>query len=163
MTESHSVDSPHTTPVSGLSRPRIRFSLVLTLLGLILFMLGTRPSLFGLDRSPVVGFIQLSIFTIGLGIICLGGYIGLTGFWKNGSRTIAADIGARLVATGYVVAAFAAMADVFGMGGQVYPRLHYFGPWQAIGVQAGQVLIALGFLLLLPFQGKKKSPPVVQS
>jgi hypothetical protein len=150
------------TPVSGLSRSRIRFSLVLTLVGLLLFMIGTKPGLFGLDRSPVVGFIQLSIFTVGMGIICLGGYIGLTGFWKNGNRTIAADIGARLVATGYVVAAFSGMADVFGMGGQVYPRLNYFGPWQAIGVQAGEILIAIGFLLLLPFKYKMKTPPPAQ-
>jgi len=123
---------------------------------MLLFAVGARPGLFGLDRSPVVGFVQLSFFTVGLGITCLGGYIGLTGFWKNGSRTIAADIGSRLVATGYVIAAFSAMADVIGMGGQVYPRLLYFGPWQAIGVQIGEVIIAIGFVLLLPFQRKVK-------
>jgi hypothetical protein len=144
-------------PISSPSVFRTRISLVLTLVGWLIFAIGARPGLFGLDRSPVVGFIQISFFTIGLGIICLGGYIGLTGFWKNGDRTIAADIGSRLVATGYVIVVFSGMADVFGMGGQVYPRIPYFGPWQAMGVQVGQVVIAIGFVLLLPF--RRRQPP----
>jgi hypothetical protein len=154
--------SPDTLPTSSPSRARTRVSLVLTLVGLVSFMLGARPGLFGLDRSPVVGIVQISIFTVGLGIICLGGYIGLTGYWKNGDRTIAADIGSRLVATGYVVAVFAAMADVFGMGTQVYPLIPFFGPWQAIGVQVGQVLIAIGFILLLPLHHIRKPHPAAQ-
>lgn len=152
-----------TTPLTSPSRPRTRVSLILTLLGLLLFLLGARPAIFGLDRSPVVGFIQIAVFTVGLGIICLGGYIGLTGFWKNGHRTIAADIGSRLVATGYVISVFSGMADIFGMGTQVFPRVALFGPWQAMGVQIGQVLIAIGFILLIPFQHYKRTPPQKQA
>lgn len=155
MTTPDNSISPETTPLAGPSRARTRFSLALALLGLLIFLVGARPSLFGLDRSPVVGFVQISVFIVGLGIICLGGYIGLTGFWKNGSRTIAADIGSRLVATGYVVAVFAGMADVFGMGTQTFPRVPFFGPWQATGVEIGQVLIAIGFILLIPYQKRR--------
>ena len=36
--------------------------------------------------------------------------------------TIAADIGIRMVATGYVIAVFCGMADVFGFGTQLRPR-----------------------------------------
>ncbi|NTV37981.1 MAG: hypothetical protein HGA82_02165, partial [Anaerolineales bacterium] len=56
-------DQPETSArhvFPGLSRPRFRISLFLTLLGLLLFLVGTRPSLFGMDRSPVVGFVQTS-------------------------------------------------------------------------------------------------------
>jgi hypothetical protein len=159
MTTPENSISPDTTPLTSPSRLRIRFSLILALLGLFVFLLGARPSLFGLDRSPVVGFIQVSVFSLGLGIICLGGYIGLTGFWKNGSRTIAADIGSRLVATGYVIAVFAGMADVFGLGTQTFPRVPFFGPWQATGVEIGQVLIAVGFVLLIPYRRHKLSRP----
>jgi hypothetical protein len=135
---------------------RVRFGLVVTLIGLITFLIGARPSLFGLDRSPVVGFVQISVFLVGLAIICLGGYIGLIAFWRNGERTIAAEIGSRLVATGYVVAVFAGMADVFGFGSQVPPKVPVFGPWQATGVQIGECLITIGFLLLIPFYKWKK-------
>jgi hypothetical protein len=43
------------------------------------------------------------------------------------------------------------MADVFGFGNQPFPEIPYFGPWQAMGVMAGEIIIALGFLLLIPF------------
>jgi hypothetical protein len=148
--------SPDTNPTGIPSRLRIRFGLLVTLIGLITFLLGARPSLFGLDRSPVVGFVQISVFLVGLATICLGGYIGLMAFWRNGERTIAAEIGSRLVATGYVVAVFSGMADVFGLGTQVAPIVPIFGPWQATGVQIGECLIAIGFLLLIPFSRRKK-------
>jgi len=61
---------------------RVQWGLVLTLLGFGLFILGARPDVFGANRSPVLGFIQLSVFEVGLGVICLGGYTALRGFWK---------------------------------------------------------------------------------
>jgi hypothetical protein len=136
---------------------RVRFGLLVSLIGLITFLVGARPSLFGLDRSPVVGFVQISVFLVGLAIICIGGYIGLMAFWRNGERTIAAEIGSRMVATGYVVAVFSGMADVFGFGTQVPPMIPVFGPLQATGVQIGEFLIAIGFLLLIPFYRRKKT------
>jgi hypothetical protein len=136
---------------------RVRVGLLVSLFGLLIFLIGARPSLFGLDRSPVVGFVQISVFLVGLAIICIGGYIGLMSFWRNGDRTIAADIGSRLVATGYVVAVFSGMADVFGFGTQVPPQVPIFGPWQDTGVQIGEVLITIGFLLLIPFHLWKKT------
>lgn len=157
MNKPESTVSPDTSPLSNPSRARIRVSLMLTLFGLFVFLLGARPSFFGLDRSPVVGFVQIAVFSVGLGIICLGGYIGLTGFWKNGYRTIAADFGSRLVATGYVIAVFAGMADVFGMGTQILPRILFFGPWQATGVEIGEVVIAIGLILLIPHQRRKNA------
>jgi hypothetical protein len=144
--------SPDTTPVGLPSRLRIRLSLLATIFGLVVFVLGARPALFGLDRSPVVGFVQITVFLIGLAIICVGGHIGLTSFWKNGDRTIAADIGSRLVATGYVVAVFSGMADLFGFGSQPLPLVPFFGPWQSVGVQIGEALIAIGFLLLIQYR-----------
>jgi hypothetical protein len=144
--------SPDTAALGIPSRMRTRAGLVLTLVGLVVFLIGARPELFGLDRSPVVGFVQISVFLVGLAIICVGGYICLVAFWQNGSRTIAADIGSRLVATGYVVVVFAGMADVFGMGTQVLPVTPFFGPWQAVGVQIGEAIIAVGFLLMVPFR-----------
>ena len=147
--------NPDTLPEGLPSRARIRIGLVTALLGLLVFLIGARPSLFGLDRSPVVGFIQIAVFLVGLAVMCIGGYIGLMAFWRNGERTIAADIGSRLVATGYVVAVFAGMADIFGFGTQGFPKVPVFGPWQAIGVQIGEVLIAIGFLLLIPYHKNK--------
>ena len=136
------------------SRMRVRFGLVVTALGFFIFMVGSKPAWFGWDNSPTVGFIQVSVLLVGLGILCLGGYIGLLALWKGQQRTIAADIGMRLVATGFVVSVFAGMADVFGMGTQTLPDVMFFGPLQARGVVMGEALIALGFLLMIPFRMK---------
>ncbi len=156
MTSKPSI-SPDTTPLEAIpSRFRIRTGLVITLIGLLVFLVGARPALFHLDRSPVIGFVQISVFLIGLAAISIGGYICLMAFWVNGDRTIPADIGIRLVTTGYVIAVFSGMADVFGFGSQLRPKVPFFGPWQAAGVQVGEAVIAIGFLLLIPYQRAKK-------
>lgn len=150
--------SPKTKPLATLpSRFRIRAGLSITLIGLLVFLVGARPSLFGLDRSPVVGFVQISVFLVGLASICIGGYICLMAFWRNGDRSIPADIGIRMVTTGYVISVFCGMADVFGFGSQLRPHIPFFGPWQAAGVQMGELVIAIGFLMLIPYQRTKKT------
>jgi len=142
-----------TTPhVEDASAPRILVSVITTFVGLFIFVVGAKPSLFAWDRSPVVGFVQIAVFLFGLALICLGGYVGLHTLWSGAAeRTITSDIGSRLVGTGYVIAVFAGLADIFGMGSQPFPAVPYFGPWQATGVLIGQGVIALGFLLMIPF------------
>ena len=135
-----------------LSRMRIRTGLLITLTGFFIFIVGAKPDWLGWDRSPVVGFVQIAVFLVGLAIICLGGYIGLLALWGSSQRSIAADIGLRLVSTGYVISVFAGMADVFGMGTHPLPGVPYFGPVQATGVVLGEIVIGVGFLLLIPYR-----------
>ena len=139
-------------PALRISNLRIRFSLITVSLGFLIFAIGAKPNWFGWDRSPVVGFIQIAVFLAGLGLICLGGYVGLSALWGNEQRSILADIGSRLVGTGYVIAVFTGMADVFGLGTQPFPNVPYFGPWQAAGVLIGQLTIAIGFLMIIPYR-----------
>ena len=139
-------------PAIRISNLRIRFSLVTVSLGFLIFAVGAKPNWFGWDRSPVVGFIQIAVFLAGLGLICLGGYVGLLALWGNEQRSILADIGSRMVGTGYVIAVFTGMADVFGLGTQPFPNVPYFGPWQAAGVLIGQLTIAIGFLMIIPYR-----------
>jgi len=134
-----------------LSRMRIRTGLFITLTGFFIFIVGAKPGWLGWDRSPVVGFVQIAVFLVGLAIICMGGYIGLLALWAGSQRSIAADIGLRLVSTGYVISVFAGMADVFGMGTHTLPEIPYFGPVQATGVVLGEIVIGVGFLLLIPY------------
>ena len=156
MTSNVPASTPvRTTPVDDAATPRIRISLITVFVGFVFFIIGTKPDWFGWDRSEVVGFVQIALFLVGLAIICLGGYIGLLTLWWGYERTIISEIGTRLAATGFVVAVFAGMADIFGMGSQSFPQTPYFGPWQATGVLIGQGIIALGFLLFLPYHPRK--------
>ncbi len=137
---------------NGVSYLRIRFSLITVSLGMLIFAIGAKPNWFGWERTPIVGFIQIIVFLVGLALICIGGFVGLSALWGKEQRSIIADIGLRLVATGYVISVFAGMADVFGMGTQAVPKTPYFGPWQAGGVLIGQFVIAIGFLMVIPYQ-----------
>lgn len=144
---------------TDLSYPKIRIQvgLGLALFGYLVFLLGARPSLFGLDRSPVVGFVQISVFLLGLAIISLGGYLTLNALWPEGKKTIAAEIGSRLISTGYVICVFTGMADIFGLGSHPLPNV-YFGPLQARGMTLGLMTIAVGFLLMIRF--KRRDNPL---
>ena len=147
-------------------RTRRRVGLGVTVLGFIIFLLGAEPGVLGLDRSPAFGYVQIAVFLVGLGIICLGGYFSLASLWNGGPKSIASDIGLRLVSTGYVIAVTSGMADMFGFGSQDFPSgLPRFGYLQAAGVLAGQLVIAVGLLLLIPYvftRPKPKEEPEVQ-
>jgi hypothetical protein len=167
---SNSTSTPAPKPNNGLlidsiTRPfknwrtRARNGLILTLFGFFIFLLGARPGIFGLDRSPVVGFVQIAVFLVGLALIALGGYTSLMALWQGQQPSIAADIGQRLVATGYVIAVFCGMADIFGMGSHPLPGVPFFGYLQSLGVQIGQLIIGIGFVLLIPFGAKDLSKP----
>jgi len=150
-----------TNPKLPYSKRRVRVGLTVTLVGFLVFLIGIRPAIFGFDRSPVIGFVQLAVMEVGLAMICLGGYTSLMALWKNQAPTIAVDLGLRIVTTGYVVAVFTGMADVFGIGSHALPGIPYFGEWQALGVEIGQIMIGVGFMLLIPysaFQHNKETP-----
>lgn len=132
---------------------RRRIGMGITVLGALVFLLGAAPGAVGLDRSEVVGFVQISVFTFGLGLICLGGYLSLDALWNGRRKSIAAEIGARVVGTGYVISLASGMADVFGLGTRPLPSLPFFGYWQARGVLIGQAVIVVGFLMMIPYWG----------
>jgi hypothetical protein len=140
---------------NGNSFLRLRVGIVFTIVGLFIYILGANPSIFGLDRSPVRGFIQIAVFLIGLAIICIGGFITLNTLWNGEEKSIVADFGLRLVATGYVIAVATGMADVFGLGNHTFPNIPYFGPWQAIGVMIGEAVILVGFLMIIPYPSRR--------
>ena len=137
-------------------RLRIRVGLIITIVGFLVFLLGADPTLFRLDKSPNIGMVQIFVFLCGLAVICVGGYISLASLWNGGPKSIASDIGLRLVSTGYVIAVASGMADVFGFGSQKFPRIPSFGSWQVTGVIVGEVVIAIGLLLLIPYKLPKR-------
>ena len=139
-----------------ISIERVRFALIISVIGLVVLIIGAKPEWFGLDRNPAVGFVQISVLLVGLAVICLGGYIGLAALWGGHEKSIAADIGPRLISTGYVISVFSGMADVFGMSAKDNPKVPFFGPWQAAGIEIGMVIIAIGMLLIIPYQHLKK-------
>jgi hypothetical protein len=146
-------------PESRVSYLRVRFSLICVGIGLFIFVSGAKPNWFGWSTIPEVGFFQIAVLLVGLALICIGGFIGISALWGREQRSILADFGSRLIGTGYVIAVFAGLADIFGMGAQTLPDTPYFGPLQATGVLTGQIVIAIGFLMFIPYQLHLKKLP----
>jgi drug/metabolite transporter (DMT)-like permease len=152
-------DLPTESNNPNITMEHVNTGLVISTLGLLTLLFGSKPEWVGMDRSPVVGFVQITIVLIGLGIMCLGGNIGLGALWGRRQKSILADIGLRLIGTGYVISVFSGMADVFGMTVQKNVKVPFFGPWQAAGLQLGMIIIAAGILILIPYDHISKRKP----
>ena len=87
----------------------------------------------------------------GLVILLLASYATVRVVRNGKATSLRADIGLRLIATGYVVAAVASLADFIGVGAQRMPFIT-FGPVQVIGLVTGVVLSLLGVILYWPRQ-----------
>jgi uncharacterized membrane protein len=70
----------------------------------------------------------------------------LIAFWNGGPKSLRADFGTRIIATGYVICAFTALADAFGFG--TTPPYVLLGTLHR-GVMIGIIVICIGLLLLL--------------
>ena len=145
----------------------VRAWLTIALVGLFLFVFGIEPDILGLDRSPVVGFVQIGLWLFGLALLLLGLYSAIRVLRNGLPHTLRADIGARLIATGYVLAAAASLADFISIGSHQMPCIH-FGELQTVGLVLGLVISLLGVLLYYPWsqehviQPKDSSPPEPQ-
>lgn len=126
------------------------------LIGSLVFLLGAAPQWFGQDRSPVVGFVQIGVFILGLGLVSAGGFMTMEALWRDRPKLIITELGARLVGTGYVIALASGLADVFGLGTRPLPSVPFFGYWQGRGVLIGEIVIVVGLIMMAPFWARRR-------
>lgn len=136
---------------SQFPKTQVRFSLTLMFLGLVIFLIGINPALFGLDRGAAIGFFQILAILIGLGLLTWGAVLTMLTFWRNEQKTLLADFGSRVVATGYVICIFTALADAFGFGTNPFPNV-FLGTLQSQGLIIGMVVIGLGLLMMVRYK-----------
>lgn len=132
---------------------RAIFGLVLTIIGLFLTIFSAKPEWFGQNRSPVIGFIQLLMMLIGIALMASGGFVSLNSLWGNEEKSIIADFGSRFISTGYMIALFAGLFDIFGgnMTGNV-SKTPQFGPYEQAGLEIGLGIITIGLLMMIPYR-----------
>jgi hypothetical protein len=120
---------------------------------LLIFMVGIQPDLIGMNRSVTVGFVQIGVWLTGLAILLVAAYSTVRVIRNGKPNSLRADIGIRLIATGYVVAAVGSLADFIGVGAHRMPVVH-FGYIQMIGLVTGVLLSMLGVILYMPWSKK---------
>ena len=132
-----------------------RLWMTVVLIGLLIFVIGIQPDLIGMNRSVTVGFVQIGVWLTGLAILLLAAYSTVRVVRNGKPNSLRADVGIRLIATGYVVAAVGSLADFIGVGAHRMPEI-YFGHIQVIGLVTGVLLSTLGVILYMPRTKKVK-------
>ena len=123
--------------------------IAVALAGLAAFVIGINPDLIGMNRSPSVGFVQIGVWLSGLAIMLVGAYGAVRTIRRGRPKSLRADIGLRLLATGYVFAMVASAADFIGIGSHHQPNID-FGRLQILGLLIGVCISLLGVLLYMP-------------
>jgi len=136
--------------------------MTLALLGLLIFLIGINPGLIGMNRSPAVGFVQVGVWLTGLGILLTGAYAALRVVRNGRPTTLLNDVGLRLSATGYVVAAAASLADFIGIGSHTIRAL-VFGKIQVAGLTIGVLFMVVGLVLFWPWPRRLPPDPEASS
>ncbi|HPR34755.1 MAG TPA: hypothetical protein PKY64_03705 [Anaerolineaceae bacterium] len=127
---------------------QVRAGLTGLLLGFLILLIGLRPDLFGWDRGQNIGFVQIIVILLGIGLMTLSATGVLIAFWNGGPKSLRADFGTRIIATGYVICAFTALADAFGFGTNPLPYV-LLGTLQSRGVIIGILVICVGLLFVI--------------
>jgi len=123
--------------------------MTLVLIGLIIFAIGVQPDLIGMNRSPIVGFVQVGVWLTGLALLLISAAATVKVVRNGRPTSLRADIGTRLIATGYVIAAVASLADFISIGAHRMPS-PWFGQVQVIGLVTGVLASLLGLVLYWP-------------
>lgn len=132
--------------------------LLLFLIGNVLVILSLAAEILGLDLTPGFGIVQMLQLLIGLSLLTLAGFLHMYSLRSPDTpRSLQADIGIRLAATGLVFAYVSGLADLMGIGTHVDPAFErpYVGPLQLGGLIVGIISITSGMILYHTSRGSR--------
>ena len=134
--------------------------LVLFLLGIILSVISLGAELLGLDLTPGFGIVQMFQLLLGVTALTIATFMYLRQLRPvDAPRSLQADIGVRLAATGLIFMYVAGLSDVIGIGTHVEPAFErpFVGPLQLGGLALGILSIIAGLLLYHTSRGARDS------
>ncbi|HRQ37325.1 MAG TPA: hypothetical protein PLD25_05350 [Chloroflexota bacterium] len=128
-----------------LYKVQMALTLLLFVLGALLVLLSLGADALGLDLTPGFGMAQMFQLLIGSTCLTLAAFLYARSLRSDDApRSLQADIGVRLAATGLVFAYIVGLADLIGIGTHVNPRFErpFVGPFQF-----GGLLLAVGMII----------------
>ncbi len=132
----------------------------LFVMGLIFIMVSLTADWLGLDLTPGFGVVQMFQLLLGLTMLTGAGYLHIyTLRTADAPRSLQADIGLRLGATGLVLAYVAGLSDLMGIGTHAEPAFvrPFVGWLQLTGLAISVLLITMGLLLYFTSRGTRPS------
>ncbi len=146
--------------MNGQIARRIRriITIILVFTGLISLFIAFGAPWVGQDLTPGFGALQMLFLMVGLTCLTVAGFLLLNRLRPDDApRSLQADIGVRLAATGLVFAYVSGFADLLGIGTHPhanYPR-PYMGWLQISGILLGLFSIVLGMFLYHTSRGNR--------
>jgi hypothetical protein len=128
----------------------------LSIVGLLLVLGSLLAESLGLGSTPSFGALQMMALLGGATILTLAFYLYLDSLRPDGTpRSLQADVGVRLSATGLVLAYTAGFADLFSIGTHIQPEFvrPYVGPLQVAGLVLGFMAVVAGMILFHTSRG----------
>ena len=120
-----------------------------TLIGISFFFLTFSVDMLGIGRSPGFGLVQMTLLLTSITCLTFAAFVYLYGRRPNAPRSLQADIGIRLGATGLVFTYVAGFAELLRIGTHPHPDFPapFVGEWQVWGIIVGIIAILAGMLL----------------
>jgi hypothetical protein len=143
-----------------IHQARTIVTIFLFLIGTLLSVLSLGAEIFALNFTEGFGIIQMVQLLLGLTCLTLAGFLHLQSLRApNSPRSLQADIGIRLAATGLVFAFISGLSDLIGIGTHVTPEFErpFVGPLQLGGIILGVLSITAGLLLYYTSRGRRES------
>ena len=143
-----------------LTRVEKTLSLILLLAGLALIIVALGADYVGLDLTPGFGVVQMFQLLVGFTFFIVSLYMRIHIVRsRDAPRSLQADIGIRLGASGLVFTYVSGLADLIGIGTHVDPSFDrpFVGPIQFIGLMVGISIIVVGLLLYFTSRGTRES------
>ncbi len=141
-----------------LTNLRRNITLSLFGLGLILITLSLGAEFFGLNITPGFGMVQMFQLLVGLTALTLALFLYIKGLRQDTPRSLQADIGVRLAATGLVFAYVTGLSDLLSIGTHVEPQFArpFVGPLQLGGLALAVLAIIIGVALYYTSRGTRQ-------
>ena len=132
----------------------------LWVLGILLVLFALSADWLGIDVTPGFGVLQMVSLLLGISSLTLALFL-----WMkvrrpaDAAKSLQADIGWRLSATGLLFVYVTGLADLIGIGTHVEPDFvrPFLGPLQLSGFILGGIIIITGALLYYTSRGSRDS------
>lgn len=132
----------------------------LIFLGIAFVVAAAALEILNLGPTPGFGVLQTLVFLLGITALTVAVYLYLRGLRPpDAPRSLQADIGVRLSATGLVLCYVCGFADLIRIGTHVQPDFErpFIGPLQLGGLVVGLVVLIAGIILYYTSRGKRES------
>ena len=143
-----------------VNRLEVIFSLILAVIGIVLSLISLGAEILGLDITPGFGMVQMFQLLLGLTLLTTAGYLRIHSLRSpDAPRSLQADVGIRLSATGLVFAYVSGLSDLIGIGTHVIPSFGrpFVGPLQLGDLLVGVIMITAGMLLYMTSRGSRQT------